>query len=94
MSVSMNTHALDWKPILNQIQRLDDHSLPAYPGDLKSALLHHAGLSDHPQAETVYQLASDIARLTTHCDPEIVYWFSRLLSLVESQQDNLPLPSV
>ncbi|XGV99869.1 MAG: hypothetical protein ACAF41_13165 [Leptolyngbya sp. BL-A-14] len=85
MNVSTSAHALDWAPILSQIQRLDDRSLPAYPGDLKTALLRHAGLSDHPQAETVYQLASDIARLTTHCDPEIVYWFSRLLALIESK---------
>jgi hypothetical protein len=41
-------------------------------------------LSDHPKAETVYQLASDMARLTTYCYPDIVYWFSRLLALLDA----------
>lgn len=85
MNTSTTTkQAIDWSPILSKIQRLDGHGLPAYPGDLKAALLHHAQLNKHPKAEMVYQLASDIARLTTHCDPEIVYWFSQLLPLIEA----------
>lgn len=84
MQTSVAIQNIDWNPILSKIQRLDEHSLPVYPGDLKTALLQHAQLSKHPKAELVYQLASDIARLTTHCDPEIVYWFSRLLPLVEA----------
>ena len=85
MNANFTLNAIDWSPILNQIQRADDQSLPVYTGDLKAALLQHAGLSDHPKADAMYQFASDIARLTTHCDPEIVYWFSRLLSLVETE---------
>lgn len=85
MSANLTVKEVDWSPILNQLQRLDAQSLPTYPGDLKAALLHHAVLNSHPKAETVYQLASDIARLTTHCDPEIIYWFSRLLPLIEAK---------
>lgn len=83
MSASITVNEIDWSPILKQLQRVDEQDLPKYPGDLKTALLHHAHLIGHPKAEIAYQLASDIARLTTHCDPEIIYWFSRLLSLVE-----------
>ena len=85
MSTSLAINGIDWSPVVNQLQRVDAQSLPTYPGDLKTALLHHARLSGHPKADTVYQLASDIARLTTHCDPEIIYWFSRLLPLVEAE---------
>ena len=85
MNASLTINEIDWSPILNQLQQTDAQSLPMYPGDLKAALLHHANLNGHPKAETVYQLASDIARLTTHCDPEIIYWFSRLLTLVEAK---------
>jgi hypothetical protein len=85
MRTSLAINEIDWSPILNRLQRVDAHSLPTYPGDLKAALLHQAALNDHPKAETVYQLASDIARLTTHCDPEIIYWFSRLLPLVDAK---------
>ncbi|MBW4691808.1 MAG: hypothetical protein KME27_08555 [Lyngbya sp. HA4199-MV5] len=84
MSTNMTIQNLDWSTILSKMQPPNEHSLPVYPGDLKTALLQHTQLSKHPKAEMVYQLASDIARLTTHCDPEIVYWFSRLLPLVEA----------
>jgi hypothetical protein len=47
--------------------------------------LHHAGLTNHPKGPEAYQIAVEIARLTTCCDPEIVYWFSRLASLITSQ---------
>ncbi len=85
MNASITINKTDWSPILSQIQRDDDQSLPVFPGDLKSALLSHVGLTDHPKAEAAYQLASDIARLTTHCDPEVVYWFSRLVVLLDSE---------
>lgn len=85
MSASITVNEIDWSPILSQLQRVGEQGLPTYPGDLKTALIHHARLSGHPKAEIAYQLANDIAHLTTHCDPEIVYWFSRLLSLIETQ---------
>ncbi|WP_235018943.1 hypothetical protein [Tolypothrix sp. NIES-4075] len=55
--------------------------MPTYSGDLKTALLNLAKLMNYPKGEQAYQLASEIARLTTYSDPEIVYWFSRLVSL-------------
>jgi hypothetical protein len=76
---------IDWQPLLDRLQRSDDQHLPLYPGNLKAALLAHAGLTNHPKAEAVYQLATEIARLTTCCDPEIIYWFSRLISLMDAQ---------
>ena len=78
---------IDWRPILRSIRSESDQSLPAYPGDLKAALLNHAGLANHPKGDEAYLLAVEIARLTTCCDPEIVYWFSRLAALMSSQQD-------
>ncbi|MEP0900999.1 hypothetical protein [Nodosilinea sp. FACHB-13] len=75
--------AIDWQPILNQMQPTDGQSLPVYPGDLKAALLHHAGMTRHPKGEATFQLAREIARLTTCCDPEVAYWFSRLVELVD-----------
>jgi len=77
---------IDWSPILNSIRYGCGQTLPTYPGDLKAALLHHAGLANHPKGSIAYQLAVDIARLTTCCDPEIVYWFSRLTCLINAQQ--------
>jgi hypothetical protein len=56
--------------------------LPQYPGNLKAVLLNHAGLSEHPQGEKAYQLAREIARLTTFSHPEITYWFSRITELM------------
>ena len=85
MSGSTTVHEIDWSLILKQLERRGAQSLPTYPGDLKAALLQHARLNGHPKADLTYQLASDIARLTTHCDPEIIYWFSRLLSLVDAK---------
>lgn len=74
-------HSIDWQPILAQL--VQTQSLPKYPGDLKTALLTHAGLNHHAKGEQAYQMAVEIARLTTCCDPEIIYWFSRLISLLE-----------
>lgn len=75
---------IDWQPVLSQLVR--DHYLLTYPGDLKAVLLQHAGLSNHPQADAVYQMALEISRLTTCCDPEIIYWFSRLVLLLNPPQ--------
>lgn len=74
----------DWQPLLAQLVKR--HNLPTYPGNLKAALLNHAGLEHHPKAEEAYQLAVEIARLTTCCDPEVIYWFSRLAKLLEPQE--------
>ncbi len=76
---------LDWSPILQSIQLNQGHHLPTYPGDLKAALLDHAGLTHNPKGEEAYQLAREISRLSTYCDPEIVYWFSRLVTLLNLQ---------
>ena len=77
---------IDWSPILLCIRYGCGQTLPTYPGDLKAALLNRAGLANHPKGDEAYQLAVDIARLTTCCDPEIVYWFSRIASLMNPQQ--------
>ena len=81
---------IDWNPILQRIQIEEGHQLPTYPGDLKAALLAHAGLDHHSKAkgEEVYQLAREISRLSTCCDPEIVYWFSRLIVLLDLRTRN------
>jgi hypothetical protein len=76
---------IDWQPLLDRLQYLDEKRLPLYPGDLKADLLAHAGLTDHAKGEIIYQLAIEIARLTTCCAPEIIYWFSRLFSLTDVQ---------
>ncbi|MGI2906366.1 hypothetical protein [Tolypothrix sp. VBCCA 56010] len=82
----MNSHItaskIDWNPILCRIEYTEGKSLPTYPGDLKTALLNLAKLMNYRKGEQAYQLASEIARLTTYSDPEIVYWFSRLVSLM------------
>jgi hypothetical protein len=77
---------IDWNPVLSRIQWLEGQSLPTYPGDLKTALLNHAGLVNNPKGEEAYEFAREIARLTTYSDPEIIYWFSRLVSLMNSQK--------
>lgn len=82
MDSHVTNKKIDWNPILCQIDLKKGHSLPSYNGDLKTDLLNHAGLTNHPKGEEAYQLAREIARLTTYCDPEIVYWFSRLISLI------------
>lgn len=74
---------IDWSPVLSQMRPVADQRLPFYPGDLKTALLNHAELQDHPQGEAVFQLAREISRLTTYCDPEIAYWFSPLVTLLD-----------
>lgn len=83
MDLHVSAKEIDWNPILCQIKSTKAHSLPTYIGDLKTALLNHAGLTNHPKGEEIYQLAREISRLTTYCDPEIVYWFSRLVSLLD-----------
>jgi hypothetical protein len=85
MSNHFIVDGIDWSPILQSIHSQSDQSLPAYPGDLKAALLNHSGLAHHSKGSEAYQIAVEIARLTTCCDPEIVYWFSRLTSLMSSQ---------
>ncbi|OUL18232.1 hypothetical protein BV372_34325 [Nostoc sp. T09] len=82
MDIPVTSNKVDWNPILCQIKYRKGHSLPAYTGDLKIALLNHVGLTNHSKGEEAYQLAREIARLTTCSDPEIVYWFSRLVSLI------------
>lgn len=69
-----------WLPILSQLVPQQDRL--TYQGDLKTALLEHSGLSHHPKGEQIYQLATEISRLTTCCDPEVIYWFSRLAALL------------
>lgn len=81
MRQDLIVHGIDWQPILAQLTEIK--GIPQYPGDLKAALLDHAGLSQHPKGEQAYQLAVEITRLTTCCDPEIIYWFSRLISLID-----------
>lgn len=81
MNPQLMTGKIDWNPILCQLNT--GSQLPTYPGDLKMDLLRHAGLVDQPQGEAAYQLAVEISRLTTCCDPEIIYWFSRLVDLIE-----------
>lgn len=84
MKSSLTTESeIDWSPVLNQMRQTVKQQLPSYPGDLKTALLHRAGLQNHPQGETAFQLAREISRLTTCCDPEITYWFARLIALID-----------
>ncbi|MCL1471813.1 hypothetical protein [Argonema antarcticum] len=85
MSSSFIVGGIDWSPIVDRMRVKEGERLPSYPGDLKTALLDRAGLSDRAKGEEAYQLAREIARLTTCCDPEIAYWFSRLVSLIDSQ---------
>lgn len=82
ISEKITLEEIDWRPILDQVQLRAGESLPTYPGDLKVALLNHAGLANDSKGEAIYQLAKEIARLTTCSDPEITYWFSRLVALV------------
>ncbi len=81
MSQNLIVHGIDWQPILSQLTETE--GIPKFPGDLKDALLAHAGLSQHPKGDAVYQLAVEISRLTTCCHPEVIYWFSRLISLID-----------
>lgn len=78
---------IDWTPILCRIRLESGQTLPTYPGNLKIALLEHAGLTDHPKADEAYQTAVDIAKLTTESDPEIVYWFSRIAPLMTQETE-------
>ncbi|MHC5746133.1 MAG: hypothetical protein ACYTXT_30435 [Nostoc sp.] len=49
---------------------------------MKTVLLNHVGLAQHPQGEKAYQMVREIARLTTFSDAEITYWFSRIIELM------------
>lgn len=82
MSLNQKVGSIDWSPIIRSMELQENCHLPAYPGDLKDILLNHAGLAQHPQGEKAYQLAREIARLTTFSDPEITYWFSRITELM------------
>lgn len=77
----MNVTEIDWQPFLDRLQRKDRSYVSVYPGNLKADLLAYAGFADDARGEIAYQLAVEISRLTTPCDPEIVYWFSRLICL-------------
>jgi hypothetical protein len=81
MNPNYPTHSLDWNPLLQQMQIEPGQDLPVFPGDLKAALLAHAGIN-HTVGEAAYQLAIEISQTTTQSDPEITYWFSRLVSLL------------
>ncbi len=48
---------IDWQPMLDRLQCSDAQHLPTYPGDLKAALITHAGLTHNSKGETAYQLA-------------------------------------
>jgi hypothetical protein len=82
---NLNGSKLDWEPLYNRVQQLEGKRLPSYIGNLKTALINHVGLSQDAHGEAAYQLAVEISRLTTYCDPEIIYWFSRLMELIDSQ---------
>jgi hypothetical protein len=78
-------YEIDWNLILQQMQIKLGQDLPTFPGDLKTALLNHAGLADDATGEAAYQLAVEISRTSTFCDPEITYWFARLVALLHLQ---------
>jgi hypothetical protein len=78
----LTANRLDWEPILNCLQKSFESNLPTYPGDLKAALINHAGLTNDPRGEEIYKLSVEISRLTTCCDSEVIYWFSRLAALM------------
>ncbi|GAX45398.1 hypothetical protein NIES4075_64190 [Tolypothrix sp. NIES-4075] len=69
MNSHVTTSNIDWNPILSRIQYTEGNSLPTYPGDLKTALLSLAKLMNYPKGEEAYQLAKEIARLTTYSEP-------------------------
>lgn len=83
MHQSLTQPQVDWSPIRQRMQLQSGQQLPVYPGNLKTDLIRCAGLRLHSKAETAFQLAQEIARNTTDCDPEIAYWFSRLVSLID-----------
>lgn len=82
MSRTLTQTQIDWSFIRNRMQVQPHQPLPSYPGNLKADLVRCAKLQQHHQAETAFELAQEIARNTTDCDPEIAYWFFRLLSLI------------
>ncbi|MEH2304015.1 MULTISPECIES: hypothetical protein [unclassified Nostoc] len=82
MSLNHKVGSIDWSPIIGSMELRGNCHVPTYLGDLKDVLLNHAGLAQHPKGEKAYQLAREIARLTTFSDPEITYWFSRITELM------------
>ncbi|MBN3880345.1 MULTISPECIES: hypothetical protein [unclassified Nostoc] len=82
MNVNYQVGSIDWSPIIQRMEPLGNCHLPTYPGDLKTVLLNHASLAQHSQGEKAYQMAREIARLTTFSDAEITYWFSRIIELM------------
>ena len=87
MSQSTTQARVDWSPISQRMQVQPDQPLPIYPGNLKVDLIRCAGLMLHPKAEPIFQLAQEIARSTTDRNPEIAYWFSRLVALIDTDED-------
>ncbi len=75
---------VDWSLIRQRMQAQPGQPLPVYPGNLKTDLIRCTGLPFNEKTEAAFQLAQDIARSTTACDLEIAYWFSRLVSLIDS----------
>lgn len=61
MNSSFTVSGIDWSPVLSSVCRREGQRLPSYSGDLKAALLNHAGLSNHPKGEAAFQLAREIA---------------------------------
>jgi hypothetical protein len=86
LSYKRPKQGIDWQPTLDQMIEDPHHYTPAYPGDLKAALLNHADMAHPSDGEPIYQMAREIARLTTCCDPEITYWFSRLVALIDDSK--------
>ncbi|MEH2283197.1 MAG: hypothetical protein V7K90_18020 [Nostoc sp.] len=82
MNLNYKVGSIDWSPIIQRMESQGNCHLPTYPGDLKTVLLNHADLAQHPQGEKAYQLAREIARLTTFSDTEITYWFSKIIELM------------
>lgn len=70
---SLTQAEMDWSPIRQRLQLQSGQQLPVYPVNLKADLIRCAGLTLHDKAETAFQLAQEIARSTTDCDPEIAY---------------------
>ncbi|AFY32955.1 hypothetical protein [Calothrix sp. PCC 7507] len=82
MNLNYQSDGIDWSPIIRSMEPQGISQTPRYPGNLKAVLLNHAGLAEHPQGDKAYQLAREIARLTTFSDAEITYWFSRITELI------------
>lgn len=84
MTQQLISKNMDWQAILSRMHQQEGQPYPTYAGNLKTALIIQAGLAQDDQGEALYQIAVEIAELTTCCDPEITYWFSRLVALIAS----------